>query len=361
MCNKKRFGFWSLENCIIDAKNYTTRSMWRKSSAGAYDSAIRNRWLKICCEHMIELQKPNGYWSLEKCIEDAKRFKTTKEWRVDSLSYHAAKRNGWLNQCNAHMIKSGTSYKRLIYAFEFPDNSVYVGLTYNSENRKKMHFNSTSNSPVYKHYSETKLIPEYKELTEFLDKTIASREENLFVEKYRKLGWRILNIAKPGALGGGYLFWTKERCVENALKYKTRSEWARKSSGAYDSAHRNCWLEECCKHMINMVQYGFNRKWTKEKCIEDAKKYKRNIDWYKNSQSAWIIAWKNGWITDCRSHMIESDQPQKYKGYWTKERCIKDALKYKTKVEWRINSSTARTIAQRKGWIKEITHFVKKI
>ena len=49
---------------------------------------------------------------------------------------------------------------RCIYAVEFPDNSVYIGLTYNFENRKKQHL-TNSKSTVYKKvkdYPNTDLI-----------------------------------------------------------------------------------------------------------------------------------------------------------------------------------------------------------
>lgn len=32
--------------------------------------------------------------------------------------------------------------KRLIYAFKFPDKSIYIGLTYNSVRRRSQHFNA---------------------------------------------------------------------------------------------------------------------------------------------------------------------------------------------------------------------------
>jgi hypothetical protein len=45
-------------------------------------------------------------------------------------------------------------------------------------------------------------------------------------------------------------YWTKEKCIEDARKYKKRSEWMRKSHGAYRSAKKNGCFEECCAHMI---------------------------------------------------------------------------------------------------------------
>ena len=44
-------------------------------------------------------------------------------------------------------------------------------------------------------------------------------------------------------------YWTKERVYEEALKYKTRYEFAVGSPGAWNAAQRNGWLDEVCTHM----------------------------------------------------------------------------------------------------------------
>jgi len=44
-------------------------------------------------------------------------------------------------------------------------------------------------------------------------------------------------------------YWTKERCHEESLKYKTRSEFYRNSISAYSRSYRSKWLDEVCSHM----------------------------------------------------------------------------------------------------------------
>lgn len=43
--------------------------------------------------------------------------------------------------------------------------------------------------------------------------------------------------------------YSKEVCAKEALKYKTKSEFGKKSKGAYFAAMRNGWLDEICSHM----------------------------------------------------------------------------------------------------------------
>ena len=67
-------------------------------------------------------------------------------------------------------------------------------------------------------------------------------------------------------------YWNFENCKLEALKYKTRTNFKEKSRSAYNSALRNKWLDEICKHMNYVKRYPFGY-WTKEKCHEKALLY----------------------------------------------------------------------------------------
>lgn len=96
---------WSLEACKADALKYNTKSEWHKGSPNAYTAAHRKKWLDDCSAHMKEGRKPNGYWSLERCKEDAKRYPSKQQWRTSSPSgYVTAKSKGWLDDCCGHML-----------------------------------------------------------------------------------------------------------------------------------------------------------------------------------------------------------------------------------------------------------------
>jgi hypothetical protein len=45
-------------------------------------------------------------------------------------------------------------------------------------------------------------------------------------------------------------YWTKEKCYEEALKYKTRTTYQKSNHSSYEVARKNKWLNEICKHMI---------------------------------------------------------------------------------------------------------------
>lgn len=147
------------------------------------------------------IRKPSGYWNLENCKNDALLYVSKKQWEKASISaYLAAHRNKWLEECCKHMIRIGSLYERLIYSFEFPDKSVYVGLTFNPKRRKQKHLVDVE-SQVYKYIKLTNQNPEFVILTDYLIYTDASIKEGLFVDVYRNNGWKILNKIKTGGLG----------------------------------------------------------------------------------------------------------------------------------------------------------------
>ena len=64
------------------------------------------------------------------------------------------------------------------------------------------------------------------------------------------------------------MFWTKEICEKESLKYKTRSDFLSGGTSAYSRAQANRWLDEICSHMNK-------RQWTKEESKKESLKYRR--------------------------------------------------------------------------------------
>jgi len=100
-------------------------------------------------------------------------------------------------------------------------------------------------------------------------------------------------------------YWTFERCVKESLKYKTKQDWSKKSVSSYGVAQRNKWTKECGKHMLikNKNPSGYWNDY--KKCKEDALKYVKVSDWIKKSAGAYSSARKNGWVEQCCKHMIK--------------------------------------------------------
>ena len=152
-------------------------------------------------------------------------------------------------------------------------------------------------------------------------------------------------------MGGNILKWDYEKCKDECLKYKTKKELRKNSQGCYLRIRREKWLE-LFEHMI----YG-KIKWTKEKCMDEIKNYKSYSE-YRNTSKSYAPARDNKWLSEiCEYFKIKK---QKHKGYWNKDRCHEESLKYKTRKEFSKISRSAYISAYRNKWLDDIcSHMIK--
>jgi hypothetical protein len=100
---RKPNNFWTLDNLIKDAKKYKSRREWKMNSPGAYSRALKDKLMNKCCNHM-SASKTARKWNLETCKVDALKYKTRKEWNIKSSgAYGKAFDNGWIELCCSHM------------------------------------------------------------------------------------------------------------------------------------------------------------------------------------------------------------------------------------------------------------------
>lgn len=136
--------------------------------------------------------------------------------------------------------------------------------------------------------------------------------------------------------------WTPEQIKAEALKYRSRTEFLTGSKSAYHAACRLGVLNDVCTHMISGLF-----KWTDEELHDEAKKYKRRIDFQKGRKRAYSAALARGILDNCCSHM----QPR---FIWDLTSIAKEAGKYKTRSEFQSNSASAYTAAKRLGVFDDV-------
>lgn len=286
--------YWNYSKCKNEALKFDKKTDFRKNSKGAYSAARLNGWLDEICAHMIKFGKPRGYWTIEKCHEIALMYKTKKDFELnDKTAYKMAHKNGWIDAICGHMKILGNYYKKCIYAYEFSDNHVYIGMTYNLEARNSWR-KSCKKDQVTKYIEKSKLTPTKKILTDFLPINDASEKEKYFVEKYRKEGWIVLNKIKAGGTGYQKIIWTYDKCKEAALKYNRRVDFRKKCGGAYERARTNGFLDEICSHM--KITCKPQNYWDFESCEKIAKKYKTKSAFKINHPYVYELSRKKGWL-----------------------------------------------------------------
>ncbi len=158
------------------------------------------------------------------------------------------------------------------------------------------------NSQVYRHVQKSGLVPKFIILTKYLDKHIAAIKEGKYLKEYVVTGWTILNKYRTGGLGGSKVKWSKENCIIEAKKYKYKSEFKKNSPSAYQSARKNNWLNDCSIHMIELKK--INNYWSKQLCMKEAIKYKTKNDWKIGSVSSYYASHKNNWFDELSNHML---------------------------------------------------------
>ncbi len=136
---------------------------------------------------------------------------------------------------------------------------------------------------------------------------------------------------------------------KNKSEYKSLSEWRKAKVKDYQYAKHKGMLHDICDY------YGWDKPrrgkgyWTLERCIEDAKRFKNKTEWANNSPSSLHSARQNGWVVECSKHMTSR---QKNRGYWTKDKILKEGKKYKTRGEWKRKNASSYEIGRKKGWLK---------
>jgi len=294
---------WTKEKCSEEALKYRTRKEFKDNSPNAYSASVRNKWLNDICQHMGEKKIKNLFWTKEKCAEEALKYNSRSEFEKGSPSaYVKSGKMGWKDEICLHMNTNGNKYNRCVYAIEFSDNHVYIGLTYDFEKRFSQHLNDIrNNSIVLRHFKKSGLNPIIKKLTNYIDVEEASKIEKLKVDEYFKNGWCILNIAKCGNVGGKTVKWTKEKCFIEALKYETRGEFKNKSPFSYNAARRNKWLDEICLHMHYKL-----KNWNIFSCEEESKKFKSKQEFKNKSSGAYGYAYNNNLLDQFFPKLSES-------------------------------------------------------
>ena len=299
---KKPKGYWTKEKCTEISLNCLSRNDFKKKYKSAYTISLRNGWLDDVCPH-LRGYKSHNFWTKEECQKESLKYSTKKEFRKNkSWIYVISLKNNWIDDICSHMKILGNLKKRCIYAYEFSDKCAYIGLTCNIDERHNIHLKRGS---VYNHL-KINLTYRLKQLTNYINVDKATILEGDFVQKYKLNGWKILNKIKTGGLGGN-LKWTKEKCYEESLKYLTTKDLKKNNRFIYSKCKKNEWIKEF-KHITDNINHIKERKpsgyWTKEKCYEESLKYKTKKEFSNFNPTVYNKCLKNKWLSHFSKKMV---------------------------------------------------------
>lgn len=194
---------WEYENAKEMASKCKTKEEFRKKFGGAWNAAVRNKWLTEWFGKYDAM--PNGYWTKEKCIEEGKKHRTRSEFaKAKGAAYDIARVNGWLDEMHFEETRKPCGY-----------------WTYDrcKEEAKKHHTQTSFKEDCSSAYNVAYANGWLKEYTWF----------------------------EEGKKPNGY-WHVYEHCKEAASKCRTKSEFSRKHYAGWDWSKRNGWLDEFFPH-----------------------------------------------------------------------------------------------------------------
>ena len=150
-------------------------------------------------------------------------------------------------------------------------------------------------------------------------------------------------------------YWSKEHCMIESKKYKSKKEFQINAKGAYESARKNKWLEEVCSHMI--IKTKPHKFWNKEHCVEVVKNCNTKEEFYKNYSGAYQSSVRNGWLDEICVYLTSPIKPS---GYWNKEKCIGVAKNCRTKKEFSDRYLSAYSAMYENNWVSEVCLHMEK-
>lgn len=269
---------YTYEKCKEIVKNYKSIKQINNENKSLLVIIRRNKWNKLIEGLEREIHKK---YTIEDCIKVISKYQYLSDFKKENQSMIAViYKNKW-NYLLNNLKKSGSKYKRCIYAYEFFIENikyVYVGLTFNLNARDSKH-RTDKTSTVYKFAIDKKIpIPKPKQLTDYVDKELASKLEGEYLKIYKNNNYITLNIKKTGTLGGNpnNSKYDKETCINLAKKYKTITKFSKENVRAYQLIKLNNWEDESFSHMKKnkpsdysvlkrkVVQYSIDGKKIKE-------------------------------------------------------------------------------------------------
>lgn len=351
--------FWTYEATYLKAKEFETTKDFRIKAKSAYESACRNGWLKDY-DWLRKARKECGYWcSYEKCYEAAKQCKTRSELNDKfPAAYRHCCKNNWLDNFT-WLIDKRIDFEEgkidSVYAYIFENlHTIYIGRTLCQRQKERDKAHRTENTSVSKFAKEHGVeVPEPTYLENGITLKEGVEKEKFYIEKYKNEGWNLINKMPGGGIGGlAKGKWTYNKVKEEAQKYTTITDFGKYGGFAYDKAHIMGWIAD-----FTWLEYPRkkNNYWNYETCYEEAKKYRNRSEFQDKSCGAFKIARKNGWLEDYTWFTYDEKLPS---GYWDEEHCREEALKYKSRYEFKQGNGSAYYSASRNKWLDDYDWFV---
>lgn len=352
---------WTKEKCLEFCKDCKSKTDLINKSRYVYKLMLKNDWFKDASwikkfNHQVPIK-----WSKERIFDECRKYKTLSELRKSNAYLHrVVKKNNWVDELDLEIRAAPTIDCYYVYAYLDDTNKVvYVGLTNDKKRRHQAHVKNEThgnygNSPVYKYFiDEQKIdIPKPIYLASKVSRDKALELEDYYVKYYTTHGYKALNKAKTGLISGAVGInkrkWDKDSVFAISKKFNNRSSFSDAYPQPYKIARLNGWLEEM-DWLIPV--YAPKGKWqNKSNVLAESQKYEYIGDFRLKSKGAYESARINGWLKE----ITWLKHKRVRNGHWTKDRVIEESKKYRNISEFEKHCSSGVMHARKNGWTKDL-------
>ena len=247
------------------ASQYTSVKEWSKNHAGSLYQARKHQWIKEIALSLgwdYQDRLPDGHWTYERCLEEAKKHANLGEWsRTSNASYRIARQSEWQRKIATEL------------QWDF----------------------RVQHSPGY--WTDEKLAEAAKpfdSLNQWAKGCPTSYrialKNKVHIGIGENLGWVIQKQRSNS-------HWTFERCLEEAGRHPHTNAWKRASRGSFDKTKKEGWFDEI-KEKAFVIKRKPNGYWTYSNILQEAKRHKTANIWKKKSAGSYDRAKKEGWFEE---------------------------------------------------------------
>lgn len=144
-----------------------------------------------------------------------------------------------------------------------------------------------------------------------------------------------------------------------ARKYADIGAWRRESFGSYKAAQKCGWLTECRTHMVESPRPPRGKSRTLDECKLDASRFSTRSEWQIKSRTFYDYACRHGWLGDCTTHMQLPVRSNTLR--WTLACVLEVASNYPSLVAWNREEPLCSSAARRKGWTSVVAAMFRRI
>ena len=357
MSNKKPFGYWTYQRCYEEAKKYRSRGELKKYNQSAYEKARKSGWLDEYTWFEVIWKKK---WNYETCLKESKKYTSRGEFSEKSSSaWSVSKEKGWIEEYDWLIPKK----KESNYWNRDACYDVAKECTCSSEMNRK--YGSAYNAALKNGW-----IQDY---TWFKTPILGNLDEkskiySIYVYEDKQAKVCYVGLSKN----------LKERHASHKRTRKGKSDIVKRyfeSKGKEipmpiilekgltseeSQIKEDYWKNEYIKRgwiTLNKGVTGKNKsslgggyvKWDYEACYIEALKYKNVSAFQRANPSAQRASRVCGWLNDY--YWLKKAKVHNKK--WDFKTCLLESKKYCSRGEFSRFSPVAWKVSKENGWIEE--------